>query len=96
MISRRHILKGGAVIAAGSFFPAWTRRALAEENKWRAARYGLDGKLVEFFTHEGPVNAVAYHTDGKRIISAAADKTARAWTPAIPQTPRRRSTGQKP
>ena len=24
------------------------RRALIEENKWRAARYGLDGKLVDF------------------------------------------------
>lgn len=24
------------------------RRALVEENKWRAARYGLDGKLIDF------------------------------------------------
>ena len=24
------------------------RRALIEENKWRAARYGLDGKLIDF------------------------------------------------
>ena len=23
-------------------------RALIEENKWRAARYGLDGKLIDF------------------------------------------------
>jgi carboxylate-amine ligase len=24
------------------------RRALIEENKWRAARYGIDGKLIDF------------------------------------------------
>jgi carboxylate-amine ligase len=24
------------------------RRALIEENKWRAARWGLDGKLIDF------------------------------------------------
>src|SRR5688572_14113081 len=26
------------------------RRALIEENKWRAARYGIDGKLIDFGT----------------------------------------------
>ena len=24
------------------------RRALIEENKWRAARYGIEGKLIDF------------------------------------------------
>ena len=24
------------------------RRTLIEENKWRAARYGMDGKLIDF------------------------------------------------
>ena len=24
------------------------RRALVEENKWRAARYGIEGKLIDF------------------------------------------------
>ena len=28
------------------------RRALIEENKWRAARYGLDGKLIDFGKQE--------------------------------------------
>ncbi len=28
------------------------RRALIEENKWRAARYGLDGKLIDFGKRE--------------------------------------------
>ncbi|MFN2549059.1 MAG: DUF1501 domain-containing protein [Myxococcales bacterium] len=31
MISRRQILKGGALLAAGSFMPGWARRALADE-----------------------------------------------------------------
>ena len=41
MISRRHILQGGAVIAAGAFFPAWTRRALAEESSGPGRRKSL-------------------------------------------------------
>jgi carboxylate-amine ligase len=28
------------------------RRTLIEENKWRAARYGLDGKLIDFGKRE--------------------------------------------
>ena len=28
------------------------RRALIEENKWRAARWGLDGKLIDFGKRE--------------------------------------------
>jgi carboxylate-amine ligase len=28
------------------------RRALIEENKWRAARYGLDGNLIDFGKRE--------------------------------------------
>ena len=28
------------------------RRALIMENKWRAARYGLDGKLIDFGKQE--------------------------------------------
>src|SRR5436190_361784 len=31
MISRRHILKSGALVAFGSFLPGWARRAMAEE-----------------------------------------------------------------
>src|SRR5260221_12004249 len=32
MIPRRHILRGGALIAAGPFLPSWPRRALAAED----------------------------------------------------------------
>jgi carboxylate-amine ligase len=36
------------------------RRALIEENKWRAARYGIDGKLVDFGTRrELPMRQLA-------------------------------------
>ena len=36
------------------------RRALIEENKWRAARWGLDGKLIDFGKRaEVPMRALA-------------------------------------
>jgi WD40 repeat protein len=47
------------------------------DNKARV--YGTDGQLVEFFPHEGPVHSVAFHSDGKRVFTASADKTARMW-----------------
>ncbi len=47
------------------------------DNKARV--YGNDGQFVEFFPHEGPVHAVAFHSDGKRVFTASADKTARMW-----------------
>jgi WD40 repeat protein len=51
------------------------------DNKARV--YGVDGQLVEFFAHEGPVQAVAFHGDGKRVFTASADKTARMWPLSI-------------
>jgi carboxylate-amine ligase len=37
------------------------RRSLIEENKWRAARYGLDGKLIDFGKQkEVPMRELAY------------------------------------
>src|SRR5258708_2093602 len=49
----------------------------------QARLYSTDGKVLEFFAHEGPVLAAACHSDGKRTIRAGADKSARVWTPAI-------------
>jgi WD40 repeat protein len=46
----------------------------------QARIYESDGRVVEFFPHEGAVLSVAFHPDGKRIIAAGADKTARVWT----------------
>jgi len=45
--------------------------------------FGIDGKLHEFFLHEGAVAAVAFHPDGKQIITAGADKSARIWTSSL-------------
>ncbi|HEY7326545.1 MAG TPA: hypothetical protein VH592_02825 [Gemmataceae bacterium] len=47
------------------------------DNKARV--YNVDGQLVEFFPHDGPVHAVAYHNDGKHVVTSSADKTARMW-----------------
>lgn len=41
MISRRHVLRGGAVLAAGTFFPGWTRRALAAQDSGPGRRKAL-------------------------------------------------------
>jgi len=40
-VSRRQILRGGALIAAGSFLPLWTRRALASEDSGPGRRKAL-------------------------------------------------------
>jgi WD40 repeat protein len=45
----------------------------------KARIYGTNGQLVEFFPHEGPIRAVAFHSDGKHVFTAGDDKTARVW-----------------
>jgi WD40 repeat protein len=64
-----------------AFSPDGTRLVVGTDT--RARVYGLDGKQVEFFPLDGPVAAVAYHPNGKMIVAAGADKTARAWTSAL-------------
>jgi WD40 repeat protein len=61
--------------------PDKTRLVLAGADKL-ARIYESDGRLVESFAHDGPVLAVAM-LDAKRIVAAAADKTARLWTSAL-------------
>jgi WD40 repeat protein len=67
-----------AAATSVSFGPDGTRLAVAGGDG-RARLYDLQGRLLEFFVHDGPVLAVAYHPDGKQILSAGADKTARPW-----------------
>jgi WD40 repeat protein len=68
-----------AAVHALSFSPDGSRLLVGgEDNKARV--YGVDGPLVEFFAHEGPVLAVIYHGDGKRVFTASADKTVRPWS----------------
>ena len=40
----------------------------------RVRVYGLDGKLVETFLHDGPVAGVAFHPDGKRVVAGSAER----------------------
>jgi WD40 repeat protein len=49
----------------------------------RVRLYTTLGALEEFFAHDGPAVFAAVHPDGKRIVSAAADKSARLWTPSL-------------
>ena len=44
--------------------------------------YDFDGKMVEFFPHDGPVQAVAF-AGPKEVVTAGADKLARAWTGSL-------------
>ncbi len=68
-----------AAVHGVSFSPDGKRLLVGgEDNKARV--YELDGQLVEFFPHEGPVLAVAFQGDGKRIFTASADKTVRPWS----------------
>jgi WD40 repeat protein len=64
-------------------FSADGARLIAGGADNRARIYGLDGSLVQFFTHEGPVLAAAYHPGGKSILTASADKTAKDWPLAL-------------
>jgi WD40 repeat protein len=42
----------------------------------------LDGKLLQYFEHEGQILGAVF-ADGQRLVTASADKSARLWTPAI-------------
>jgi WD40 repeat protein len=67
-----------SAVRSVSFSPDGKRLLVGgEDNKARV--YGIDGRVIEFFAHEGPVHAVAFHGDGKWVFTASADKTVRMW-----------------
>ncbi len=51
------------------------RRALIEENKWRAARYGLDGKLIDF----GKPRRSADARPGASSCSSSSTTSSTSW-----------------
>jgi WD40 repeat protein len=61
--------------------PDKSRVALAGTDKL-ARIYEIDGRLVESFAHDGAVQAVQF-LDAKKVVTAAADKTARLWTSSL-------------
>jgi WD40 repeat protein len=83
-------LADGKVIAAWTA-PAESRGIAISPDKARlvlagadklARIYEIDGRLVESFAHDGPVQAATF-IDGKRVVTVAADKTARLWTSSL-------------
>jgi WD40 repeat protein len=64
-------------------FSADGSRLVAGGSDNRARIYTLDGALSEFFPHEGPLAASFLHPDGKQVITASADKTAKVWASAL-------------
>jgi WD40 repeat protein len=61
--------------------PDKARVALAGADKL-ARVYEIDGRLVESFPHDGPVQAIAF-IDPKRLVTGSTDKTARLWNSAL-------------
>src|SRR5439155_1666307 len=48
----------------------------------RVWQLDADGQPLEYLEHDGAVSAAAF-SDGHRLVTASADKTARVWTPAL-------------
>jgi WD40 repeat protein len=64
-----------------AFAPDGSRIVVAGSDN-RARIYGLDGKVQEYFSHDGAILAAAF-VDAKRIVTASADKTAKLWTSSL-------------
>jgi WD40 repeat protein len=64
-------IKGLAISSDGKML-------LAAGSDKSARLYDFNGKLVQFFPHDGPVQAVAF-AGPRELVTAGADKLARAW-----------------
>lgn len=71
-----------AEVRGVSFHPDG-QRILAAGVDNLARIYGSDGKLAEFFPHEGPLAGGLFLPGGKLVATASADKNVRVWTPSL-------------
>ncbi len=73
-------------VRSASLSPDGAKLAVATADNrvtvYNAAAGRAYGVSTEFFTHDG-VQAVAFHPDGKRLVSGGGDKAARVWTQAL-------------
>lgn len=61
------------------------QKNVAEKNMRAAKLWSPEGQLLTTLTgHKGYVNAITFSPDGKTILTASADKTAKRWM--MPQT----------
>jgi WD40 repeat protein len=69
----------GEEVLAGAFSPSH-KLAVTSEGQNIAVWDTTDGRTKLLLTgHEGPVGAVAFSPDGKRIVSGGADRSIRVW-----------------
>jgi len=66
----------------GLAFSPDAKRLVAGGGDKIARIYEIDGRLAEFFVHDGPVSAVAF-AGPKEIVTGGADKLARVWTSSL-------------
>jgi eukaryotic-like serine/threonine-protein kinase len=67
--------------AAQAGEPAWQRAARANVSAWQT----VHARLKMVFSHQSPVDAVAFSPDGKTVLTGGDDRMARIWDVATGQ-----------